>query len=185
MADNKHRRVIEVEITAEDIERGVRNHSGQCMVAQAVRRAYPKADRVMVDIQTIRFTDTATGRRLLWLTPAIAQDHIVAFDGGEYSRLHPFGLNLRRRDARTLQRKVPTTPEDHERRKAADVAGKSTAGVRHVADPPMGEGVSRSARRSPATTSRSYGRRAIHVNQARVRTGDLPPEPEPIPGVDR
>lgn len=174
---------ITVRVTDQDIARGVQAHSGKCMIAEALKRAYPEADKVMVDIQTIRFTDSETDERLLWLTPFNIQDLIVAFDAGELSRLEPVGFRLLRRSAQEVQRQLPATPEDREARNAAMREGKPTAGTHTVkAVPAAGGGVvpkDKKARRS--STKRSYGRRALTVNQARARQGDLPPEPEPIP----
>ena len=166
---------IRVQVTEDDIMAGIRQSSVNCMVARALKRAHPEAERVMVDIQTIRFTD-ADGKRRLWLTPFPTQDLIVAFDAGEFSKLHPVVFQLQRKNAHRIHRQVPKTPADGAKRNTARRKGESQAGAKTVRTPGL-----RPAKRSPATTQRSYGRRAIHVNQARARAGDIPAKPEPVP----
>jgi len=180
---------IVVELTNDDIQYAVRQHSAKCMIARAVKRAHPDAEMVMVDIQTIRFTDAKTGERLSWLTPPPAQRQIVHFDGGELSEIEPITFRLLRRYAIRIQRQVEKgTPEQREAYRAAKRERRSTAGMRtRTADVAVGEGdvpvasVNKRPPRSPGTTKRIYGMRTLHVNQARARNGDLPPEPEPIP----
>jgi hypothetical protein len=53
------------------------------MVADAVKRAFPNAIRIRVDLQTIRWTDPVKQERYIYLTPAQAQQYIIAFDAGD------------------------------------------------------------------------------------------------------
>jgi len=183
---------IVVELTDEDIQYAVRQNSAKCMIARALKRAHPAADKVMVDIQTIRFTDANTGERLTWLTPAEAQRQIVHFDAGELSELGSITFRLLRRYAFRIQRQTVATPEDRAHYAAARAEGRSTAGTRRKVDVPVapvsdGEpGIIRHSRRPPrasGTTKRIYGMRTLHVNQARLRNGDLPAEPEVVPAA--
>ena len=169
---------IVVEITQEDISYGVRQHSAKCIIARSLKRAYPAAQKVSVDIQSIRFTNPKGPdgpERICWLTPPDAQRLIVYFDGGELSELEPFTFRLLRRYAFRIQRQVEQEgPRERKRgapraaRRVDVPAGQGTGVVPHHRKPATG------------TTQRVYGMRTLHVNQARVRNGDLG-EVEPIP----
>lgn len=80
-----------VTITDELIYESEQRDSSHCMVADAVQIARPKAKRIAVDIQTIRFTEG--DHRYVYLTPRRAQVAIVKFDQGIPSK--PFGFRLR------------------------------------------------------------------------------------------
>jgi len=63
------------------------------MIAEAIKKAYPKATYVSVDLQTIRFTDPDKGLRYTYLTPRTAQQGIVQFDQGV--EVEPFSVRLK------------------------------------------------------------------------------------------
>lgn len=156
-----------VDVTADDYRAAVQNASARCAVARAVKRAFPDASRVMVDIQTIRFTRGE--ERFSWLTPAKAQDMIVAFDGGEWSRLEPFRFDLRRDKAIRIARKVFASAEDRERSNAARRKGETRAGM---ANEKRTAGA-RPPRRSMGGGDRAYGARALSINKYRAEDGLL------------
>lgn len=82
---------FQVSVTDELIYESEQRNSSHCMVADAVKIARPKASRIAVDIQTIRFTEG--DRRFVYLTPRRAQVAIVKFDQGIPSK--PFSFRLR------------------------------------------------------------------------------------------
>lgn len=84
---------VKVNIESDLIRASIKADSSHCMIAEAVRAAYPDARAVSVDIQTIRFTDRAKGLRYTYLTPRIAQVPLIQFDQGIFPE--PFSFSLR------------------------------------------------------------------------------------------
>lgn len=78
------------EVTQVEIDRGLRNNSSRCAVAQTLIRLIPEAKRVEVDMQTIRWTQN--GERIVFITPYAVQDYLIAFDAGD--ELQPFKFKL-------------------------------------------------------------------------------------------
>lgn len=70
-------------ITKEAIENGIAKNSNHCMVADALKAAYPHLKYIAVDIQTIRATDTERKERYVWITPRHIQQLIIDFDHGK------------------------------------------------------------------------------------------------------
>lgn len=85
---------VRVQVTAPVIEQSRHRDSAHCMVAEAVKVAFPGAQRVSVDVQTIRFTDPKRNLRYVYLTPRVAQEAIIYFDQGELPE--EFGFLLKR-----------------------------------------------------------------------------------------
>jgi hypothetical protein len=86
-------RYPQIVVSADLIDRACRADSSHCMIADAIKAQIPDAQHVSVDLQTIRYTRPATGRRYLVLTPAKAQLAIIEFDQGR--PVAPFSLNLK------------------------------------------------------------------------------------------
>lgn len=74
---------VTVKITKKQIDEAIRGNSSHCMIADAVKEQVPGAKYVSVDLQSIRWTDTAKGRRYTYLTPPRAQRALVKFDQGD------------------------------------------------------------------------------------------------------
>lgn len=85
--------VLTVHVTPEIIERGVRGNSKTCMIAEAIKEAFPNARVVSVDVQTCRFTDPTRGLRYTYLTPRAGQKPLLDFDEGINPQ--PFTLTLK------------------------------------------------------------------------------------------
>lgn len=83
-----------VGITTTDIQLAVRKNSHRCMIAEAIRRDIPYANRVVVDLQSIRYTDDQAGIRYFFFTPPVAQEALLAFDEGR--PVEPFEFDLRK-----------------------------------------------------------------------------------------
>lgn len=73
---------VTISITKELIEASKVRNSSHCMIAQAVKEAFPTASRVMVDLQSVRFTDPKKGLRYTYLTPERAKNALIEFDQG-------------------------------------------------------------------------------------------------------
>jgi len=83
---------LKVAITRELIEQATERDSRHCMIAEAIKEVNPRLERVIVDLQTIRWTNPRTHKRYVCLTPEKAALALVAFDQGE--EIEPFTLNL-------------------------------------------------------------------------------------------
>lgn len=81
-----------VTVTRELIERATQRDSRHCMVAEAIKSAYPRLTNISVDLQTIRYTDPRMKKRYTCLTPPLAGNAIVEFDQGR--TVEPFKLSL-------------------------------------------------------------------------------------------
>jgi hypothetical protein len=79
-------------VTKDIVDRGIARNSNHCMIAEAVKEAYPRLSRIAVDIQTIRATDQKKGERYVWLTPRSTQRAIIDFDQGKKPQPFTFGL---------------------------------------------------------------------------------------------
>lgn len=96
-----------IPITQDIIDCAVKANSSHCVIADAIKKKYPKYTRVEVDIQTIRMTDKEKGVRYFYLTPPKAQKIIVSFDQGY--KLDPFTLDI---DSSVAQvRKIHSTSD--------------------------------------------------------------------------
>lgn len=82
-----------LEITKEMIDSAIARDSSHCMIADSVKSTFPKARCISVDLATIRFSDPEKGLRYTYLTPRIAQVHIVNWDQGRATE--PFSFMLR------------------------------------------------------------------------------------------
>jgi hypothetical protein len=85
---------VKITISAEEIALAVRKNSHRCMIAEAIRRQVSHATRIIVDLQSIRWTDEVEGIRYFFFTPPAAQEALLAFDGG--MEVKPFEFELRK-----------------------------------------------------------------------------------------
>ncbi|MBO0736559.1 MAG: hypothetical protein J2P48_08325 [Alphaproteobacteria bacterium] len=84
--------VITVNVTKEIFEASKQADSSHCMIASALKAAFPGAKGVSVDLQTIRFSDPDKRLRYIYLTPRLAQIGIIDFDQGH--EVEPFSFRL-------------------------------------------------------------------------------------------
>lgn len=84
---------MNVTITEELVERAVQRDSHHCMIAEAIKEQNPHFARILVDLQTIRWTNTTTGKRYICLTPEEAAAKLVDFDQGR--PIEPFSFAMR------------------------------------------------------------------------------------------
>jgi hypothetical protein len=92
---------MRIKVGNEHIENAIKKDSHKCMIADAIHKAIPYARYIMVDTQSIRFSDLDAGQRYIYLTPPEAQKNILKFDRGETVR--PFEINLNRRVTRQMR----------------------------------------------------------------------------------
>jgi hypothetical protein len=79
-------------VAQENIECACKKDSHHCMIADALQKAIPSARFIMVDMQSIRFSDIDKARRHIFLTPPEAQQALIAFDQGQ--EVKPFVVSL-------------------------------------------------------------------------------------------
>lgn len=78
-------KTITLNIEQEDIDNAVKRDSHRCMIADAVKKKYPTAIWIQVDLQAIRFSDKEAGKRYVYLTPPHGQAALIQFDQGKKS----------------------------------------------------------------------------------------------------
>lgn len=83
---------MKISISAERIALAVPKNSHRCMIADAIKEQVSHASHVIVDLQSIRWTDEAEGVRYFYFTPPAAQEALLKFDAGE--KVEPFEFNL-------------------------------------------------------------------------------------------
>jgi hypothetical protein len=82
-----------IQVTQQHIDTATPKNSGHCMIADALKAAFPDAQSVAVDVQTIRWTDPAKSQRYIYLTPRSAQVALVRWDQGIV--IEPFSFKLK------------------------------------------------------------------------------------------
>jgi len=105
----------DIYVTKSIIEEALPAHSSHCMASDAVSRAAKlkgmKINRVLTDLQTIRFTDLKQRKRYICFTPRSVQEALLKFDRG--IRPEPFVFRLRAAQIipmRTTQKKISNKP---------------------------------------------------------------------------
>lgn len=81
-----------VRVTDELIDTAVPKDSEHCMIADAIKAAFPSAKSIAVDLATCRFSDPDKGLRYIYLTPRFAQAALVDFDEGRRPQAFQFEL---------------------------------------------------------------------------------------------
>jgi len=98
-------------VTPERIAESVRGSSGHCMIAEAIKDAYPGFTGITVDLSTVRFSEPAKQLRYTFFTPRPAQEALIMFDQGVIPP--PFDVVLKRavqitRSAKWKKRREPS-----------------------------------------------------------------------------
>ena len=96
-AAQRKRRLRKVQINGlhvseADIDSAIKENSHSCMIAEAIKRQVPGISGVVVDVQSIRWTDVKRRVRVICLTPRECQANLVRFDRGIPPL--PFSFNL-------------------------------------------------------------------------------------------
>jgi hypothetical protein len=119
----RHKRKVSpkvlIRVTDDLIETALPKNSEHCMIADAVKVAFPTAKAVSVDLATVRFSDPAKGLRYIYLTPRFAQAALVDFDEGR--RPQAFQFELTRAAQIVTMYKHPTGPKGTPRPKKTPI----------------------------------------------------------------
>jgi len=83
---------MKITVTNKHITTACQRNSHHCMIADAIADGIDGAKFILVDLQSIRWTDLEEGVRYTYLTPPRAQDAIILFDRGK--KCQPFTFNL-------------------------------------------------------------------------------------------
>ncbi len=83
---------MKISVTEKNITTACERDSHHCMVADAIRDQIKNAQYILVDVQSIRWSDPDKGIRYTYLTPPVVQQQIIKFDQGK--ALKPFGFAL-------------------------------------------------------------------------------------------
>lgn len=83
----------EIHVTDEDIDTAMPANSRHCMIALAIQRHVPSATHILIDIQTIRWSDKNRRLRFTYFTPAKVIAILIGWDDGQKPK--PFSFNLR------------------------------------------------------------------------------------------
>jgi hypothetical protein len=107
---------MKIIIESEQIALAVIKNSHRCMIAEAIRRQVSHATHIIVDLQSIRWTDEVEGIRYFYFTPPTAQEALLAFDAG--LPVQPFEFELRKPAQIRPQGVTSNMERSHEKRKA-------------------------------------------------------------------
>jgi len=83
---------MRIDVTKEHIKTASKRNSHHCAIADAVLDCIRDAAYILVDLQSIRWTDKEMKERYIYLTPPIAQELILKFDRGV--KCHPISFQL-------------------------------------------------------------------------------------------
>lgn len=128
---------LEIEITEENYKRAVTAASGACIVADAIKAAYPQFTTVKVNVATIRVTDPETGEKGTYLTPPSVGQTLLYYDQGWDEKKLPKKLRIR-----DLVRVTPITRstsskkarESKRLKRLAELESKEASGVELTRD---------------------------------------------------
>lgn len=151
---------IKVHVTKEDVTNGITGDSTRCMIADAIKRAVPKATRVAVDVQTCRFSDLEKGHRYVYLTPYSAQLALMQFDEGQ----RPDAFSFLLKNAHVTRAGVSAVTKET-RKKSAEKNKKRNKG--NPAQTPARAALSASHSRSGSVPRRVGGRRPPQLRMMR------------------
>lgn len=106
---------LKIRIEQENIDQAVKRDSHRCMIADAIQAQIGWAKYIIVDLQSVRFSDTERGKRLVYLTPPRAQQALLEFDRGRKPK--PFTMTLNKGFTRTMRVREPGyTPKRRNRK---------------------------------------------------------------------
>jgi hypothetical protein len=96
---------MKLTVTSANIDNAIRSDANHCMIAEAIKEKIPTARWVLVDLQSIRWTDREAGRRFIFMTPKPAQKALLAFDKG--LPVKPFHVTLPAPESRPIPSRKP------------------------------------------------------------------------------
>lgn len=92
---------MKIKVEKKHIDNGIEKDSHCCMIADAIKEKCPNAQYILVDLQSIRFSDAKKKQRYTYLTPPLAQHNLLKFDMGDKS-IKPFVFSLNRPQVREM-----------------------------------------------------------------------------------
>lgn len=100
---------MRIQITQDNINNAIKKNSHRCMIADAIQKEIDWAKYIMVDLQSIRFSDINNNIRYFYLTPPKAQKELLNFDQGK--KVKPFILNLTKAIERPMRKMRTLNPK--------------------------------------------------------------------------
>jgi len=158
---------VRLEVTDELIQAAVPKDSNHCMIAEAVKIAFPEARAIAVDLATIRFSDPKKQLRYTYMTPRIAQVALVNFD--QKRKPEPFTFLLRGAQVTHVGRKTTDTkPRSEAQRKATKKASLAFRNGRKGGNVPDRVGgktppLQKSSDNLPFSRRRAFGLRGLEL----------------------
>jgi hypothetical protein len=107
---------VRIQVSKDSINAAKPGDAAHCMIAVSLRAEYPGARWVLVDLQSIRFTDREKGFRYIYMTPRAVQRRLINFEQGV--KPAPFSFLLAEGKARAVS-KPPARAASPKQRKAA------------------------------------------------------------------
>jgi hypothetical protein len=108
-------RTVTINVEKEHIVNATRKDSHRCMIADAIQEALPWAKYIIVDLQSVRFSDVDEGRRFIYMTPPTAQKALLQFDNGRNPK--PFKFRLTKGHERAMRvRQANYKPKNRDRK---------------------------------------------------------------------
>jgi hypothetical protein len=107
---------VKIQVSKDTINAAKPGDAAHCMIAESVRAEYPAARWVLVDLQSIRFTDREKGFRYIYMTPRAVQRRLINFEQGV--KPAPFSFLLAEGKTRAVQ-KAPAIAASPKLHKAA------------------------------------------------------------------
>jgi len=127
---------MKLSIKSTHIDESIRSAANHCMIAAAIKEKIPTARWVLVDLQSIRWTDRKAGRRFIFRTPLMAQKALLDFDKGMSVR--PFEFTLPAPESKPIQkrpaRKPKTDLQSRRRAKSKKIYKKAKTAPEHTTE---------------------------------------------------
>lgn len=115
-----------IDVTPKRWERAKQSHSGACLLADAIRDAYPHLSAISVNAMLISATDKAAGERYTYLTPPQGIDLLLAFDQG-WSQPETHRVTCNGAVKVTRIRASNKAQTEHKRARTAELEAKEAA----------------------------------------------------------
>ena len=155
-----------INVTPSILERACRKDSSHCMIAEAIKEAWPDVYDVSVDVRTIRMTDRKAGKRFVYLTPQNCVENLIKFDFGV--KLDPWHFFVPMRPAQVYPLTVRDQSKANKAKRPKNTGKKeikashdSPTPLVHGGRPPMTAALASSARGGPRGRKRIFGMQVL------------------------
>jgi hypothetical protein len=166
---------LKVSVTSEIIEAAKKRDSSHCAVAAALKKAYPRAVAIAVDLQTVRFSDPGKRVRYFYLTPRSAQVALVNFDQGVTPQ--PFEYTLRSAHTRRMYERADASKQKKQQNLPFNgLSGDRDAEPAPRPEPQAASQTQKASTAMPLATGLEKGARAsLQSRCVNPSTSDRPP----------